>query len=374
MFRVKNREQIRAYAYGHDFGNSETCGFALIGRSNPQKIMIPSVWSPGTWSEVEETAGSMGGDARSYMKENHFHLHYVGKKNEVIDEYFGQKVFDDRLPVSESLGDMERYWRNNSSLKALMVTSGKLIQDQTYELYVTTGVPVKYYSDTMKSRIEEALKGTYTFRLNNTDRTMIVKSVRVISEAAGALIAYGKNDGRDEGIIDIGGYTTDLFGARSQQPIASMRHPKEMGVNNAILMFNRKYKEAYGIELNMNSCRLVFRDHAAKKPFTKVRDLNKKEVPLRDVHVLVDEALKSVGSSIASFIGSSWSNNPDVDYALLVGGGAYYFKEYITESFPYVKVPAEPEYANAQGYATLSAHTLAKVAPQEQQTIEKVAG
>lgn len=375
MFKVRTRDTIKTYAYGHDFGNSETCGFVLAGRAAPQKIMIPSVWTPGTWSEVEETAGSMGGDARSYMKDNHFHLHYVGKKNEVIDEYFGQKVFDDRLPVSEALGDMERYWRNNLSLKSLMVASGKLIQDQTYELYVTTGVPVKYYSDTMKTRIEEALKGTYTFTLNSVGRTMVVRSVRVISEAAGALIAYGKNDGRDEGIIDVGGYTTDLFGARSQQPIASMRHAKPSGVNDAIKMFNRKFKEAYGVELNMNSCRLVFREHAAKKPFTKVRDLNKKEVPLRDVHLLADEALKSVGASIASFIESSWSNNPDIEHALLVGGGAYYFKDYIAERFPYVKIPAEPEFANAQGYATLSAHALAKVAPQEgQPTTEEVAG
>lgn len=375
MFRVKNREQIKAYAYGHDFGNSETCGVALLGRANAQKTMIPSVWAHGTWSEIEETAGSMGGDARSYMQDGHFHLRYAGKKGELIDEYFGQKVFDDRLAVSESLGDMDRYWRNNLSLKALMVASGRLIQDQAYELYVTTGVPVKIYSDVMKKNIEEALKGTFTFRLNNTDRTMIVKSVRVISEAAGALIVFGKNNGQDEGIIDIGGYTTDLYGVRNQQPIMSMRNARMSGVSHAIAIFNRKFKEDYGVELVMNTCRQVFREHIQKKAITKVRDINKKEVSLRDVHQLIDEALSTVGRSIASFIESAWSSNPDIETALLVGGGAYYFKDYILERLPYVKVPADPEFANAQGYATLSAHTLmTKTAQPELPTTEEVAG
>ncbi len=370
--KVRNRDEIKTYAFGHDFGNTETCGLVLLGRS-VQKMMIPSVWTPGTWRMVESIAGSMGGDARSYVKDDHFHLYYVGKKGEVTDEYFGQKVFDDRLPVSSSLGDMDRYWRNNLSLKALMISSGKLILDQAYALHVTTGVPVKYYSEQMKAKIEDALKGTFTFRLNNTDRTMIVKTVRVVSEAAGALIAHGKNDGKDEGIIDIGGYTTDLYGVRSQQPIAAMRNAQTRGVSHAITLFNNKFKEEFGVELAPNTCRLLFREHVSKKPYTTARDLSKKAVPARDLQRLISEALLTVGNDIASFIESAWSSNPDIEHALLVGGGAYYFKDPIIERFPYVKVPSEPEYANVQGYAALSAHTLAKQAPQEK-SAEEVAG
>lgn len=373
MFKVRNRDEIKTYAYGHDFGNSETCGLVLAGRS-VQKTMIPSVWTPGTWKQIESVAGSMGGDARSYVKADHFHLYYVGKKGELIDEYFGQKVFDDRLSVSSSLGDMDRYWRNNLSLKALMITSGVLIQDQTYAIHVTTGVPVKFYSDQMKAKIEEALKGTYTFRLNNTDRTMIVKSVRIVSEAAGALIAYGKNDGRDEGIIDVGGYTTDLYGVRSQQPIASMRNAQTRGVSHAVALFNAKFKEEFGIELPPNTCRMLFREHIAKKPYTTARDISKKPVSPRDLQRLIGESLSTIGNDIASFIESAWNSNPDIESALLVGGGAYYFKDQITDRFPYAKVPSEPEYANVMGYATLSAHTLARQTPQEAHSTEEIAG
>lgn len=373
MFKVRTRDTVKTYAYGHDFGNSETCGLVLTGRS-VQKVMIPSVWTSGTWKQIESIAGSMGGDARGYVRDDHFHLYYVGKQSEKIDEYFGQKVFDDRLPVSSSLGDMDRYWRNNLSLKALMVASGRLVSDQVYALHVTTGVPVKFYSDQMKVKIEEALKGTYTFRLNNIDRTMIVKSVRIVSEAAGALIAYGKNDGKDEGIIDIGGYTTDLYGVRNQQPIAAMRNAQTRGVSHAIAIFNGKYKEEFGVELSPNSCRVLFREHSSKKPYTTVRDINKKPAPSRDLQRIIGEALWTVGNDIASFIESAWNSNPDIESALLVGGGPYYFKDAILERFPYAKVPPDPEFANAMGYATLSAHTLAKQAPQEVQAEEEVGG
>jgi len=91
MFRVKTRDQIATYAYGHDFGNSETCGAVLKGKGNPQKVMIPSVWAPGSWGEVESLAGSMGQDVRSYMQSNHYHLRYVGKGGEMLDEYVGKR-------------------------------------------------------------------------------------------------------------------------------------------------------------------------------------------------------------------------------------------------------------------------------------------
>jgi len=268
---------------------------------------------------------------------------------------------------------MERYWRNNWSLAALMVASGSLISDQAYALHVTTGVPVKHFSDQMKAQVVDALKGTYTFTLNNTSRTMIVKSVKVVSEAAGALIAYGENKGRDEGLIDVGGFTTDLYGVRSQRPIMSMRNATQKGVSHAIDLFNRKFKGEFGVELVPNTCRQIFREYAAKKITTTVRDLNKKAVPLRDVGRLVNEAVQVVGDEIAGFVQSAWSSNPDVERALLVGGGAYYFKDIVCERFPYVTVPADPEYANVLGYVALSAQTMMKF-EHESPATEEVAG
>lgn len=68
------------------------------------------------------------------------------------------------------------------------------------------------------------------FWLNGERRVMHVHSVKCMMEGAGALIAYGSNDDNTlQGVIDIGGQTTDLFLAKGQRPLSNLSRAKRLG-------------------------------------------------------------------------------------------------------------------------------------------------
>ena len=65
------KSTLKMFAYGHDFGNSETCG-VLMGHSYHQNRQIPSVFAFGTWREVETMAASAGKSVREYVQFGHY--------------------------------------------------------------------------------------------------------------------------------------------------------------------------------------------------------------------------------------------------------------------------------------------------------------
>ena len=75
-----------------------------------------------------------------------------------------------------------------------------------------------------------------------------------------------------------------------------------------------------------------------------------------------EEALRTVGRDIATFVSQTWTNSElgavatDIAQVLLVGGGAYYFFRDIANLIPHLTVPQQPELANALGYAALARH------------------
>src|SRR2546429_6743242 len=81
------------FAYGHDFGNSETSG-VVIGRSSRAERCIPSVTSHGSWQQVELTATGAGKSVKELLAANHYVLSYnletpTGIRH--IEKYVGQK-------------------------------------------------------------------------------------------------------------------------------------------------------------------------------------------------------------------------------------------------------------------------------------------
>lgn len=356
---------LKTFAYGHDFGNSEICG-VLIGQGWHQERQIPSVFAPGTWREVETFAGSLGKSVQDYLQYGHYVLSYVNERDQLIEKYLGQKVFDDGLSPSTTRADQERYWRNNYSLEALMVGSASCIQEQSYALHVVTGLPVHLYTPENARQVESALLGSHVFRLNAQERSMVVQSVRVVAEGAGALIAYGSNDQATiEGVIDIGGETTDLYGARGQRPIRAMCDGLSRGVAAATDLFNQKFRESYGRALSLPLCSQLLRQHAARVAYTEVRDAQRRVVQSMDIAQLIETALDMIGQEIATFVAQRWKEQQfEMQRALLVGGGAYYFQHAVKERLPFAQTVPRPEMANALGYATLAEAILARVQQQ----------
>jgi len=345
---------LKVFGYGHDFGNSETCS-VLRGHTISQNRQIPSVFASGTWREVETMAAAAGKSVRDYLQFGHYTLSYTNERDQVIEKIIGQKVFDDGLQPSTTRADRERYWRNNYSLETLMVGSASANSETAYGLRVVTGLPVHLYTLENTQAVIDALSGTYTFKLNNEPRTMVVKSVQVVAEGAGALIAYATGENQIEGVIDIGGQTTDLYGAQGQKPIRAMCKNLQKGVAAAADLFNTKFMENYGRPLSLNICQLLMRQHVADDPYFEVRDVQRKRVPSADLGALIDHALDTVGQEIATFVAQAWADHMyEVGRALIVGGGAYYFKRSIQARLPFARSVPAPEMANAEGYARLA--------------------
>ena len=348
------KSTLKTFAYGHDFGNSETCG-VLIGHGYHQNRQIPSVFAPGTWREVETMAASAGRSVREYVQFGHYVLSYTNERDQVIEKIIGQKVFDDGLHPSTTRADRERYWRNNYSLEALMVGSASSNSETSYALHVVTGLPVHLYTLENTREVINALSGTHTFTLNNVPRTMVVESVKVVAEGAGALVAYATGENHIEGVIDIGGQTTDLDGAHGQKPIRAMCKNLQKGVAAAADLFNAKFTENYGRSLSLNVCQLLMRQHIAQDAYLDVRDSQRRIVQPSDLAALIDYALDTVGQEIATFVAQAWAEQMyDVSRALIVGGGAHYFKRSIQARLPFAKSVPAPEMANAEGYARLA--------------------
>ncbi len=360
---------LPTYAYGHDFGNSDTNG-VLIGNGWHQERQIPSVFAPGSWSDVENIAKSAGKTVSEYLQFGHYVLKYVNAKDRQVEKYIGSKVFDDRLEPMTTRADLERYWRNDYSLEALMVGSSSCIQDEAYSLHVVTGLPVRLYTQENARLVQGALLGSHTFCLNGVYRTVNVLSVRVIMEGAGALIAYGTGQGDSmEGVIDIGGETTDLYVARSMRPFKALIQGARLGVASIADKLGEKFKQDYGRLLNMDTCLTLLRQHANHLPYLQVKDRNHLYIDPADLAILIENAISEIGQQIATFVSQIWGENVyDMTRILIVGGGAHYFKPLILERFRNARSVPKPEMANAAGYASMAEAILEQAITQQQNT------
>ena len=355
---------LNIWGYGHDFGNSETCG-VVVGQGYHQTRVFPSVFAPGSWRDVETMAASAGKTTREYLQFGHYLLSYTNEHQQTVEKIMGQKVFDDGLVPSTTRADQERYWRNQYSLEALIVGSASAIPEPNYGLHLVTGLPVHLYTLDHVQAVTQALLGTHPFHLNNQARSLTVYSVKVVAEGAEALVAYGSDEDKVEGVIDIGGQTTDLYGARAQQPIRAMCKGLPKGVAAAADLFNTQFREQHGRLLPLDTCQTLLRQHISKQEYIPVRDAQRRVVQPVELAALIDYALGIIGQEIATFVAQTWQEQLyDMSRALIVGGGAYYFTQAIQARLPFARSVPQPELANAEGYAR-----LAEVIAQRQQMV-----
>ncbi len=350
---------LPTYAYGHDFGNSDTNG-VLLGPGWHQERQIPSVFAPGNWNDVENLARSAGKSVADYLQFGHYCLEYVNSNDRQVEKYLGSKVFDDRLEPMTTRADAERYWRNDYSLEALMVGSGSCVQDEAYALHVVTGLPIKLYTQEQTRQVQNALQGMHTFRLNDQYRTMHVASVRVIMEGAGALIAYGTGQGDAmEGVIDIGGETTDLYVARAMRPYKALIKGARLGVAAIADTLADKFRQNFGRALNLDTSNILLRQHVNRLPYLQIKVRNDLFIHPAELASLIENAINEIGQQIATFVSQSWGDNVyDMQRILIVGGGAHYFKAAIQERFRTARSIPKPEMANAAGYASMAEAVL----------------
>ncbi|MGH2479931.1 MAG: hypothetical protein ACRDHW_09780 [Ktedonobacteraceae bacterium] len=352
------------YAYGHDYGNSETSA-VISGRGVRVEYSMPSITSYGTWLEVETAARGLGKHVSDLVEENHCLLSYdlhTPSGWRTVEKYLGQAVFDFGKRPQETRGDISRYWSNGYSLEMLMGLSGLILHEQEYGLHVVTGLPIATFQadPSHAEKVQDALIGDHPFRLNGKERLLHVESVKVIMEGAGALIAYGTTADQLQGVVDIGGRTTDLFVAKGQRPRPSLCKGEPLGVAAAADKFNARFQARCGRPLSLETRLELLRQYVKQRPYTPVLDARREHVSSDALNEMIHASLREVGQAIATFVATAWTDNEAGDVAtdltsiLLVGGGAHYFERDIHDRLPHATLVRKPEMANAQGYANLA--------------------
>lgn len=352
------------FAYGHDYGNSETCA-VVSGRGVRVEYRMPSITADGSWQEIETAARGLGKAVTETLADNHCVLSYELRSPSgvrTVEKYLGQTVFDFGKKPQETRGDISRYWSNGYSREMLMGLSGLIIPDEEYGLHVVTGLPIATFQadPSHADKIQQALLGAHAFRLNGRERLVHVESVKVIMEGAGALIAYGTTADQLQGVVDLGGRTTDLFVAKGQRPRPALCKGEALGVAAAAEKFNARFQARFGRPLSLESRLELLRQHVKQHPYHPVLDVRRERVPSEQLHALIEAALREVGQAIATFVATAWTDSEAGDVAtdlttiLLVGGGAHYFAQDIQARLPHASLVHRPEMANAQGYANLA--------------------
>lgn len=339
------------YAYGHDFGNAETCG-VLFARGRKSSRCVVSAIAQGDLEELKKLSFRLG--------PSHFVFKAQGNESE---QFVGDLALEQSTMAFSGRGDISRYW-SDKSLTMLLTVASSLIDDAEFSLNVVTGLPVQTYlgDPECRKKIKQALEGTHVFFVNERKRTIHVSVERVIMEGAGAAIAYGSREKMIQGVIDIGGRTTDLFVAEGQTPMRHMCAGKALGVEVAGDLLSTNFQRKYGRSLKGYEVRRILRAHVSHSPMPHIVARGDQVL---DLNSLTREALKQIGDEIVSFVSSQWSESEagsevasSFSSVLSIGGGAHYFYEQLHERIPIVQFIEHPEEANAYGYALFAEQQL----------------
>lgn len=337
------------YIIGLDAGNSEAN--AVIGTGRHQRSMtIPSFIGSGSAAELARIR-SGGGRSDEPLREGEYVLE-TGHQSWFV----GDLALAQSLDADSQRGNESRYWSGHA-LRLLMVLAGSLIKDKSFTVRVVTGLPVQVWSEHNAGLVADSFNGNHTFTLNGVKRAMLVDGVTVIMEGAGALIAHGSADEVPQGVIDVGGKTTDLFYATGQEANMPRCGGTAWGVERVADAVNDMLRRnAKARPLSSQELRSVLRAYAAGQPLPTLYN-NGEPMTLNGE---LRDALAVVGGQISSFVSQTWRPQMaagrvagDARTVLLVGGGAHYFARELRHLIPHLTVPADPELANARGYREL---------------------
>lgn len=340
---------------GFDYGNAETCGY-LVENGNKRTKVMPSSISTGSLVDLSEKRGASG--------DVYYRPVDSLKTDEYVIEFGGAEYFVGNLALQESRtastgrGDVNRYW-SQKALAMLLAISGSMIGNTEYELFVVTGLPVETFTQENRQKVKEALDGDHIYKLNGHERRAVIHVMRVVMEGAGSLIAYGKNENVLQGVIDIGGRTTDLYAAEGQKAIAEMCKGKPLGVESIADSLSVKFNAFYGRQLKASETRKLLRAYLGVEDFPTLQAFGKVAGEER-VRAWIKTSVEEIANEIISFLSMAWNSSErgavaaDIAPVLLIGGGAYYFARSIKNRVPHVVVPMRPETANAEGYTALA--------------------
>ncbi len=352
------------YPYGHDYGNSKTCGVSWIGNQQ-YALDMPSALAEGSYEALQAkvtstSSANLGAilNQRAHTLQVNGKSYYVG--NLAIEQHPNAEIAD-----LTSRGDVSRYW-SERNLALLLSTSASLIRDAEYGLAVVANLPIATHNEVNTKAVKAALDGDHVFFLDGVKRTAHIRVMKTVMEGAGANIAFGPGGQKKVGVVDIGGRTTDAYLVTGQLPVMDKCKSLDVGVESAFDALVSAFENEFRYPLSASDARLVQECYVHGKRYDTIATIANAEVDPQRIDDLVDEILRGTGKQITGFLKRAWSSSlatdvvvSDAQSILLIGGGAYYFEEDIKPLFrKRLSVPQSPEFANAAGYAKLALHYL----------------
>lgn len=142
------------------------------------------------------------------------------------------------------------------------------------------------------------------------------------------------------GVIDIGGRTTDcaviLPGADSID--VSRTGSTDIGVLNMYDAVHARIKAQEDLDLPLNKIEKVVK---TKKLMAGGEEIDMTEIVEDETNKLAEKILSAIYPKIGT--------GRDLEYILIVGGGAYVLKNHLKAAFKHAIIPEKPEFANARG-------------------------
>jgi plasmid segregation protein ParM len=369
-YQVRRPNQMKTYAFGHDFGNSGISGVLLRGLEQ-KKATIPTAFTRIDVDAMANLGGVDVAEQRGAKFPESLQTLAVQLAKDSTTYALGELALAQGVDVWTGRKDAERY-ATSYSVRALCALSGSMIGDREYGLHVVTGLPADIFMrhPHLRKEIKTALDGDHGFSLDNgrTWRMAHVEVATVVMEGAGALIAYGGAKGPKPGerpvgeraVIDIGGGTTDLYAeSKGGVPMTDFCRNSHLAVEAATDLMAASLRKKYR-PLTALEARDILHAHIAeskKKQYPVLASFGTAITP-EDMALGCSQAINQVAEDIASFVSSAWGAAGRFDPILLIGGGYYYFYQALKKRIPHLSYPDDPVHANAIGYATLAARFL----------------
>jgi hypothetical protein len=363
------------YAYGHDYGNTETTGYTQT-RAGEVTITLSSALHRGSYEELMRLVGATSSNdgeisilnAKSHTLKFREHDLFVG---ELAIKQAGNTTMD----ILTGRGQMQRYW-DDRSLALLLATSGTLIGDTEYGLAVVTNIPVASHTETNVKRVKAALEGDFPFVLDGKKRMAHVTVKKTIMEGASVNILYGDKKSKI-GVVDIGGRTTDVYMIDGLAPVQDQCKSFDVGVETASDRVKNRFEEQFDYPISVNDTRSLMYTYLTNKHYQDIPSVANAGVSDTHAERLVYTILHEVGQDIVSQIRGAWNQSfksgavaGDVSTIYAIGGGAYYFERELKDLFGRrLIVPKQPERINAYGCFHLAKHYV-----QRDPAVTKVVG
>ena len=352
---------MKWYPYGHDFGNAKIGGVTALRDGSTCSCSIPTAFAKADITAMRNLG----------IKVDQSTTHVIQFQGEATAYAIGELALQQAADVYHGRGDIQRY-ASKYSLRGLLAAAASMIPDTEFGLSVVTGLPAETFIKNMalRNNIKAALEGTHVFTLDHgiTFRRVTVEVATVVMEGAGALITYGdKSTSKttESAVIDIGGRTTDLYVARGQVPVSDYCKGKPLGVDSATHMLMDTFESKYDRSLSLLEAREIMYAYASNgnHSYPDVAAYGRSVSPYV-LEQLAREAVTQVGSEIVSFIASAWRQSDRDAVAasfkpvLHIGGGVYYFYNFLKQRIPHLSQPDDPIHANVLGYCTLAGRLL----------------